>query len=97
MAGLAAGTSVWLSALLPAFVPTLAASLQAVPPGLHWLTPDGLLGLGGWYRLGRAVTVSLVVNVARSEEHTSELQSLIRHPYAFFCLKKLNHKFQSAC
>src|SRR3546814_8991170 len=24
----------------------------------------------------------------RSEEHTSELQSLMRHPYAVFCLKK---------
>src|SRR3546814_7638177 len=24
----------------------------------------------------------------RSEEHTSELQSLMRHPYADFCLKK---------
>src|SRR3546814_5710474 len=24
----------------------------------------------------------------RSEEHTSELQSLMRHPYAGFCLKK---------
>src|SRR3546814_7692546 len=30
---------------------------------------------------------------ARSEEHTSELQSLMRHPYAVFCLtkKKNNH------
>src|SRR3546814_4907360 len=26
--------------------------------------------------------------VARSEEHTSELQSLMRHSYAVFCLKK---------
>src|SRR3546814_5980878 len=26
--------------------------------------------------------------VARSEEHTSELQSLMRTPYAVFCLKK---------
>src|SRR3546814_2311457 len=26
--------------------------------------------------------------VARSEEHTSELQSLMRRSYAFFCLKK---------
>src|SRR3546814_3956163 len=26
----------------------------------------------------------------RSEEHTSELQSLIRHSYAVFCLKKKN-------
>src|SRR3546814_10292305 len=27
---------------------------------------------------------------ARSEEHTSELQSLMRHSYAVFCLKKKN-------
>src|SRR3546814_4237377 len=26
----------------------------------------------------------------RSEEHTSELQSLMRISYAFFCLKKIN-------
>src|SRR3546814_5119237 len=29
-----------------------------------------------------------VVNVARSEEHTSELQSLMRISYAVFCLEK---------
>src|SRR3546814_3641500 len=29
-----------------------------------------------------------VVVLARSEEHTSELQSLMRHSYAVFCLKK---------
>src|SRR3546814_2624463 len=29
---------------------------------------------------------------ARSEEHTSELQSLIRISYAVFCLKKKKHK-----
>src|SRR3546814_5773150 len=28
---------------------------------------------------------------ARSEEHTSELQSLMRISYAVFCLKKTNH------
>src|SRR3546814_6600194 len=28
----------------------------------------------------------------RSEEHTSELQSLMRHSYAVFCLKKKNHQ-----
>src|SRR3546814_5247874 len=27
----------------------------------------------------------------RSEEHTSELQSLMRHSYAFFCLKKTTY------
>src|SRR3546814_10848445 len=31
---------------------------------------------------------------ARSEEHTSELQSLMRISYAVFCLKKKNHKIQ---
>src|SRR3546814_3571671 len=30
--------------------------------------------------------------VARSEEHTSELQSLMRISYAVFCLKKKKHK-----
>src|SRR3546814_10359554 len=29
--------------------------------------------------------------VVRSEEHTSELQSLMRISYAVFCLKKKNH------
>src|SRR3546814_1878554 len=32
----------------------------------------------------------LVVNARRSEEHTSELQSLMRISYAVFCLKKNN-------
>src|SRR3546814_2326066 len=30
----------------------------------------------------------------RSEEHTSELQSLMRNSYAVFCLKKKKHKTQ---
>src|SRR3546814_1549848 len=29
-----------------------------------------------------------IVKLGRSEEHTSELQSLMRNPYAVFCLKK---------
>src|SRR3546814_5755311 len=31
-------------------------------------------------------------DAARSEEHTSELQSLMRISYAVFCLKKKKHK-----
>src|SRR3546814_2936703 len=31
--------------------------------------------------------------VARSEEHTSELQSLMSISYAVFCLKKKNNKY----
>src|SRR3546814_1544621 len=35
-----------------------------------------------------AATPALVFEQARSEEHTSELQSLMRISYAVFCLKK---------
>src|SRR3546814_4220827 len=33
-----------------------------------------------------------VADLVRSEEHTSELQSLMRISYAVFCLKKKNHR-----
>src|SRR3546814_8371897 len=35
-----------------------------------------------------AIVLGFSLNVARSEEHTSELQSLMRISYAVFCLKK---------
>src|SRR3546814_4876052 len=38
-----------------------------------------------WVKPARGITVE---DVARSEEHTSELQSLMRISYAVFCLKK---------
>src|SRR3546814_8992761 len=34
----------------------------------------------------------IVTRLGRSEEHTSELQSLMRISYAVFCLKKKNKK-----
>src|SRR3546814_6881653 len=43
------------------------------------------VGLGG-------VGEALQHHVRRSEEHTSELQSLMRISYAVFCLKKKNTK-----
>src|SRR3546814_4261817 len=46
---------------------------------------QSLLCLRTWTRLERAV---------RSEEHTSELQSLMRISYAVFCLKKKKTKQQ---
>src|SRR3546814_2163390 len=39
-------------------------------------------------RLGYGITVFALVSLKRSEEHTSELQSLMRNSYAVFCLKK---------
>src|SRR3546814_1547110 len=40
------------------------------------------------------VPVCLAIFLDRSEEHTSELQSLMRISYAVFCLKKKNHHQQ---
>src|SRR3546814_9794817 len=39
---------------------------------------------------GRVVVAGLAPPLPRSEEHTSELQSLMRISYAVFCLKKKN-------
>src|SRR3546814_5772917 len=38
-----------------------------------------------------ATHVSAQARITRSEEHTSELQSLMRTSYAVFCLKKINN------
>src|SRR3546814_4368311 len=40
------------------------------------------------YKPDLSILRSLVVKGVRSEEHTSELQSLMRISYAVFCLKK---------
>src|SRR3546814_6550787 len=56
-------------------------------------------GSHGWYWLNRGDTpVTVQVDISgfqqdlyRSEEHTSELQSLMRISYAVFCLKKKNN------
>src|SRR3546814_9395039 len=53
-------------------------------------------GGGGKIRLARSgafegIDAALMVHPARSEEHTSELQSLMRISYAVFCLKKTKH------
>src|SRR3546814_5916244 len=40
----------------------------------------------------RSNTIRAVVGLNRSEEHTSELQSIMRISYAVFCLKKQNRQ-----
>src|SRR3546814_1362749 len=45
----------------------------------YWLQPDKYYKGAAWYQ--REITI-------RSEEHTSELQSLMSNSYAVFCLKK---------
>src|SRR3546814_10295624 len=55
-------------------------------------------GMGGCAMIGQSVINvtsggrgRLSTFTARSEEHTSELQSLMRISYAVFCLKKKKH------
>src|SRR3546814_5575981 len=52
---------------------------------LSWFTPDGAMNMGIAVRGMNPATPVLYI---RSEEHTSELQSLMRISYAVFCLKK---------
>src|SRR3546814_7714112 len=77
---------------------------------LVWGGFQTILPLGGrgpceaWWRGTRGVSCALSVTrlrPCRSEEHTSELQSLMRISYAVFCLKKKkinnNHTDQHTC
>src|SRR3546814_5053086 len=48
--------------------------------------------LGTLSRRPLAAQLSALTKADRSEEHTSELQSLMRISYAVFCLKKKNNK-----
>src|SRR3546814_2063524 len=65
-------------------------------------TLTGLLGdhvgaPGGAAMLAFALLFGGVFGIVkRSEEHTSELQSLMRNSYAVFCLKQKNHKTTNA-
>src|SRR3546814_6552347 len=45
---------------------------------------------------GETEAKRLGANAKRSEEHTSELQSLMRISYAVFCLKKKNKNTQTS-
>src|SRR3546814_9248846 len=51
--------------------------------------PDAVFGRSAGQRIGANDGVAVAVaDHERSEEHTSELQSLMRISYAVFCLKK---------
>src|SRR3546814_4624387 len=71
-------------------VVALNAHGDVVAPGEGWsvdpyaaVVKDGVM-----YGRGAAVSKSDFVTYTRSEEHTSELPSLMRISYAVFCLKK---------
>src|SRR3546814_2184235 len=78
----------------------LGQSQQLTNARIAWTSP---LGHWTWALYGRNLLDNQYINslgtygktvlgtVGRSEEHTSELQSLMRISYAVFCLKKKNN------
>src|SRR3546814_384374 len=64
-------------------------ALSAINPRLIMVRMSGY-GQNGPYA-GHAGFGAIGEAMGRSEEHTSELQSLMRHSYAVFCLKKKTH------
>src|SRR3546814_3196315 len=69
---------------------TIVATPAAKKLG-HRIAPTRCaIGRGGWSKRGSVKSVTGWLSPARrrSEEHTSELQSLMRSSYDVFCLKK---------
>src|SRR3546814_2035878 len=71
-----------------------------------YASEDTLLSIAGYYKWAKGTVISAeepipsdititTIRDGRSEEHTSELQSLMRISYAVFCLKKKKNKKQS--
>src|SRR3546814_3919186 len=58
--------------------------------GVAWTTKDKAIVPKGGSGFGVRLLDAFVAENYRSEEHTSELQSLMRNSYAVFCLKKNN-------
>src|SRR3546814_2844443 len=65
---------------------------QGVRPGdrVAIMVPSGPDFLRAWAGVGRLGAVAVVLH--RSEEHTSELPSIMRSSYAVFCLTKTQTK-----
>src|SRR3546814_6626632 len=89
---------------VPMLLAAVGYWVLGVPTGAFLAFVFGLNGVGVWIGLATGLTIVAIlmtlrwtrrhqlahgrVGSARSEEHTSELQSLMRISYAVFCLKK---------
>src|SRR3546814_10077791 len=75
----------------PDFAETVVPELEPAIGGEHPERLEQIVEGRGAYaqqRVARARKLHLLGAILRSEEHTSELQSLMRISYAVFCLKK---------
>src|SRR3546814_6123751 len=83
-------------------IEAVAAQRRALPPGGELPEDYSFEWIGAYQRPERVklselfegkpsiILQSFMFGAERSEEHTSELQSLMRISYAVFCLKKKN-------
>src|SRR3546814_1074368 len=76
----------WLLRIVPA---RIAASVQFLQPIFGISASAAMFG----DRMGSFFVAGVVLVLIRSEEHTSELQSLMRISYAVFCLKNKKKKY----
>src|SRR3546814_10644799 len=72
--------------------PLSKATLLFGPSEVFWIAVFGMCSIV--FLLGGNVIKGLL-SACRSEEHTSELQSLMRISYAVFCLKKKTKTLKS--
>src|SRR3546814_57275 len=73
---------------IPASLPAVIVGLILFSGGLFFAQTAATTFVGEAMPRARGAAVGLYVTSYRSEEHTSELQSLMRISYAVFCLKK---------
>src|SRR3546814_7273477 len=72
--------------------PVICSSAHGNTATMSWMAFPTSTGSGCWSG-SNSMTRWKAPSFERSEEHTSELQSLMRISYAVFCLKKkINHK-----
>src|SRR3546814_6707788 len=65
------------------------------PDGAQLIARPGTLDVGDDLVIARTFKRPSVRTEIRSEEHTSELQSLMRISYAVFCLQKKKHIYNN--
>src|SRR3546814_6534754 len=86
------GTLATLTVSAPIAIIPNARKAKESEPDYRIISRKNGFELGaGWNRFSQntgAEYVSVSLSAPRSEEHTSELQSLMRISYAVFCLKK---------
>src|SRR3546814_2368990 len=87
------GLELWMPTLAPGLARAAAAATLGIAEDRVTVHPM-LVGGGFGVNLEHQVAeqAALLADRLRSEEHTSELQSLMRISYAVFCLKKKKNK-----